>query len=326
MVDVASLPAGPRVREWAQKHRMSPWIVARLVRLTDHPTQLLEGLIKRPPTYLRLHPRRLDHDEIRKRLIARGFKMATSDLDPNVVRIRERPMSPGATIEHLRGYTTPQDLASASAGLALDPQPGERIADLATAPGVKTLHIADMMDDAGAIVAVEPDEARMRGLRFNLERCGVTSAVTRQETAQEIPGEAWADRVLVDAPCTGEGTMPKDRHRRMGQPEEIAAAAKTQSEILDAADRILRPGGTLVYATCTFAPEENEGQVQQLLDRGYVIEPLPFDSCGGVQLVDGVTEWPTLELDESLRATKRFLPGIHPTLGFYVAKLRKVDA
>ncbi len=322
-IPVARFAAGPKIREWARSNGFSDWMVARLVRLTDRPAQFLEGLLRAPPRYLRANPLRASADEVEKRLSAKGFRLSRSDLDPHVFRVREAPLSPGATVEHMLGMTTPQDLASASAPLALGARTGDIVADLAAAPGVKTLHMAGDLGARGAIVALEPDGGRMRALRFNLERCGVVSAVLRQEPAQALPGEAWADKVLLDAPCTGEGTLPKDRNRRQGTPEEIAALCGLQAELLDAADRVLRPGGTLVYATCTFAPEENEAQLQRLLRRGYRMEPLPFSRVSGVPLADGVTEWPGLELSSELRLAKRFLPGIHPTLGFFVARLRK---
>lgn len=336
MADAAALPVpefpvarfapGPRVREWAQEHRFSDWMVARLVRLTDQPSVLLDGLRRRPPRYLRVNPLRAEVDEVQRRLAARGFQLSRTDLDPQVLRVRQSPISAGATVEHLLGMTTLQDLASASAPLALGAKPGEVVADLAAAPGVKTMHVAGDLGGRGAVVAVEPNGERMRALRFNLERGGVTTAVLRKHEAQQLPGEGWADRVLLDAPCSGEGTIPKDRNRRFSRPEDLPPMAALQAQMVDTADRVLRPGGTLVYATCTFAPEENEAQLQRLLARGYRMEALPFDRCGGVPLAPGVTEWPGYTLDASLAKARRFLPGIHPTLGFFVAKLTKGGA
>jgi 16S rRNA C967 or C1407 C5-methylase (RsmB/RsmF family) len=319
----ARFAAGPKVREWARQHGVSDWLAARLMRLSDNPAAFMDGLLRRPPRYLRANPLRGTVEEAKLRLESKGFQLSRSDLDPNVLRVRQAPLSPGATVEHMQGMTTPQDLASASAPLALGAQPGDVVADLAAAPGVKTLHVAGDLGAHGAVVAVEPDAERMRALRFNLERCGVASAVLRRHPAQELPGEAWADRVLLDAPCTGEGTMPKDRNRRQARPEEMVQLCALQSELVDAADRILKPGGTLVYATCTFGPEENEAQAQRLVERGYRVEALPFDRCAGAPLAKGVTEWPGLALDPSLAKARRFLPGVHPTLGFFVVKLRK---
>lgn len=319
----ARFAAGPKVREWARQNGVSDWMAARLVKLTDNPSAFLDGLLRRPPRYIRANPLRCTVDEAKLRLESKGFQLSRGDLDPNVLRVRQAPLSPGATIEHMQGYTTPQDLASASAPLALGAQPGDVVADLAAAPGVKTLHVAGDLGAQGAVVAVEPDAERMRALRFNLERCGVASALLRQHPAQELPGEAWADKVLLDAPCTGEGTMPKDRNRRLARPEEMVELCALQSELVDVADRILKPGGTLVYATCTFGPEEDEAQAQRLVERGYKVEALPFDRCAGVALQKGVTEWPGLTLDPSLSKARRFLPGIHPTMGFFVVKLKK---
>ncbi len=324
-IEAARIPAGPKVREWARKHGFDEWMVARFVRLTDRPNRLLEGLTQAPPKYLRVNPLRADIRDIRTRLDARGFKLARTDLDPQMFRIRHAPISPGATHEHLLGYTTPQDLASTAAPLALDAGSAETVVDMAAAPGIKTLHLAGDMENQGRLVAVEPDPDRMRALRFTLERCGVANAALLQCRGQDLPGEAWADKVLLDAPCTGEGTLPKDRKRRRGRIEEISDRCTLQSELVDAADRILRPGGTMVYATCTLGPEENEAQVQRLLDRGYTMEPLPFDACGDEDLLPGITDWPGLELSDEVGMARRFLPGIHPTLGFFVAKLRKGD-
>src|SRR5438445_7932561 len=98
---VARLAPGPRVREVAQEHRFSDWMVARLVRLTDQPSILLDGLRRRPPRYLRVNPLRGGTDEVQKRLGARGFLLSHTDLDPQVFRVRQAPISPGATVEHL---------------------------------------------------------------------------------------------------------------------------------------------------------------------------------------------------------------------------------
>ncbi len=337
MPDAARIAAGPRIREWARKNRADDWLAARWVHMARYyedlgveatkergfSSRFLDGLVHTAPQYIRANPLRIKAPAVRKRLEARGFSLGATDLDRNVMRVREAPISVGATQEHLLGMTTPQDLASAAAPIALGAKPGETIADLAAAPGVKTLHMAGDMDDHGLIVASEPDEARVRALSFNLERGGVSCAMWHQKPAQELPGEEWADRVLLDAPCTGEGTIPKDRKRKRGRLEEVGTLSSLQEELLESADRILKPGGVLVYATCTFAPEENEAQVQMMLDSGYTIEPLPFDKCGGVPLLPGITEWPGLELSEDVAHARRFLPGVHPTLGFFVARLRK---
>ncbi len=333
MVEAVRVSAGPRIREWAQKSQMSDWMAARFAKVADLSGldasargRFLDGLRRKAPQYVRANPLRTTAKTLQVRLEARGFRLAPTQMDPHVFRLHEAPISPGATLEHLLGHSSPQDLASASAGIALGARPGDVVADLAAAPGMKTLHIAGDMKDRGAIVAVEPDEERLPALQKNLERGGVSCAAIRHETGQELPGEAWADKVLLDAPCTGEGTMPKDRNRRRGDIAEIGRLASLQEELLDAADRVLKPGGVLVYATCTFAPEENEIQVARMMERGYRIEPIGLDTCEGAPLGRGLTEWPGHTLPDEMQHARRFFPGVHPTLGFFVARLRKEDA
>src|SRR5688572_22077395 len=255
-VSVARFPAGPKIREWARAKGVSDWLAARLVKLTDEPATFLDGLLRRPPRYVRVNSLRGEVATVKQRLESRGFNFTRTDLDDAVLRVRQAPLSVGATLEHMLGMTTPQDLASASAPLALQAKPGDVVADLAAAPGVKTIHVAGDLRNRGAIVAAEPDAERMRALRFNLERAGVACAVLHRRNGEDLPGEAWADKVLLDAPCTGEGTMPKDRNRRFAKPEEIPRMCEIQAKLVEAADRILKPGGTIVYATCTFGPEE----------------------------------------------------------------------
>jgi NOL1/NOP2/sun family putative RNA methylase len=318
------------MRQWAAKNRFSEWMVARLARLAEDSgldahdrMKFLDGLTRFPPPYVRANLLRCTPEDLARRLDARGFRFKPTQFDPAVFQIQDAPISAGATLEHLLGWSSPQDLASSSAATALAPEPGQTIVDLAASPGMKTVHLAALMQDNGALVAVEPDGKRIPALRANLERSGVSCAVVQQSTAQEIPGKSFADGVLVDAPCTGEGTIPRDRKRRQGEIGEISKLSGLQEEILDAADRILKPGGSLVYATCTFAPEENELQVARLLERGYRMEKLPFDRCEGEKLGQGLTSWPGYEIPQEVSLARRFFPGIHPTLGFFVARLRK---
>ncbi len=333
MVEAARFAAGPKVRQWATKNGFSEWMVSRFHKVAEESglgpgdrLRFLDGLKKKPPQYVRANALRTDPFGLQQRLESRGFRIAPCSMDPAVFQIHHAPISQGATMEHMLGWSSPQDLSSTAAPLALGAKPGEVIADLAAAPGMKTIHVAGDMKDEGALVAVEPDKDRFRALSMNLERSGASCTVLRRETAQELPGSAWADRVMVDAPCTGEGTIPKDRTRRRGRPEETGILSLLQEDILASADRVLKPGGVLVYATCTFAPEENEAHVQRFLNNGYTMESTGLEHCEGQKLGHGVTKWPGLELSDEMRLARRFFPGVHPTLGFFVARMRKGDA
>jgi 16S rRNA (cytosine967-C5)-methyltransferase len=144
----------------------------------------------------------------------------------------------------------------------LDPQPGERVLDLCAAPGGKTTHIAALMADRGEIVAVERHGGRADALRRTCARLRATSIEVVTGDAARFATDEPFDRVLIDPPCSGLGTLqghPDLRWR--ASPEAIQRLASTQRAILEAGIAALKPGGTLVYSTCTLSPAENEEQV-----------------------------------------------------------------
>jgi 16S rRNA (cytosine967-C5)-methyltransferase len=160
------------------------------------------------------------------------------------------------------GAYAAQSRASMLVARALDPQPGERVLDLCAAPGGKTTHLAALMGDTGAVVAVERHAGRANALRRTCERLRCTNVEIRVEDAARVAATEPFDRVLVDPPCSGLGTLqghPDLRWRTT--PEAIERLARMQRDIVAAAVAALRPGGTLVYATCTLSPRENEEQV-----------------------------------------------------------------
>jgi 16S rRNA (cytosine967-C5)-methyltransferase len=161
-----------------------------------------------------------------------------------------------------QGAYTPQSRASMLVAHALDPQPGERILDLCAAPGGKTTHLAALMGDRGEVVAVERHPGRARALRVTAERMRASSVRVEVGDAARPRHDGPFDRVLVDPPCSGLGTLqghPDLRWR--ANPESIEVLAEQQRRILLAARTSVRPGGRIVYATCTLSPRENEDVV-----------------------------------------------------------------
>ncbi|MDP1849087.1 MAG: 16S rRNA (cytosine(967)-C(5))-methyltransferase RsmB [Solirubrobacteraceae bacterium] len=157
------------------------------------------------------------------------------------------------------GAYTAQSRAAMLVGRALDPQPGERVLDLCAAPGGKTTHLAALMGDEGEIVAVERHAGRAEALGRTAERMGATSIEVVHGDAARFSTDAPFDRALVDPPCSGLGTLQghPDLRWRM-DPESIERLVRGQEAILAAARAAVRPGGTIVYATCTLSPAENE--------------------------------------------------------------------
>ena len=177
---------------------------------------------------------------------------------------------PGLHPYHEAGVYYLQEASAMSAVALLDPQPGERICDLCAAPGGKSTQIAGRLLGQGFLLCNEWSPKRAKILSQNIERMGVSNALVTNETAdnlaRHLPG--FFDRVLIDAPCSGEGMFRKEEAAVTDWSQEtVLMCARRQAEIMDAGARLVRPGGRLVYSTCTFAPEENEEAVAAFLER-----------------------------------------------------------
>jgi len=170
---------------------------------------------------------------------------------------------------HLAGLYYLQDPSAMVAAELLAPRAGERVLDLAAAPGGKTTHLATLMQGSGLLVANEIKDKRLGHLAFNVERWGAGNAVVTNETPERLADHfgAFFDRVLVDAPCSGEGMFRKDAGARQDwSMEMVEGCSIRQRNILRVAARLVRPGGYLLYSTCTFAPEEDEGVLNGLVN------------------------------------------------------------
>lgn len=221
---------------------------------------------------------------------------------------------------HAGAFYSQEPSASAPAAM-LDVQPGMKVLDLCAAPGGKSSQLAAALGGEGLLVSNEYDGGRAVILRQNLERMGVANAVVLNETpariAAALPG--FFDRVLVDAPCSGEGMFRKEPQALAQHgPGLVAQCAALGSEILDAAAACLAPSGVLVYSTCTFAPEEDEGQVGAFLARHPEFELLPWpDRFGSPGEANRCGEYP-FEAEK----TRRIWP-CQGGEGHFMAKLRK---
>jgi NOL1/NOP2/sun family putative RNA methylase len=199
------------------------------------------------------------------------------ELPPSEISAGQHPF-------HRAGLYYLQDPSAMSPAELLNPQPGERVLDLSAAPGGKTTHLAALMQGRGLLVANEIKDKRVGHLAQNVERWGAGNVVVTNETPERLSDQLGPifDRVLVDAPCSGEGMFRKDMGARTDwSPEMVAGCAVRQHNILRVAARLVRPGGYLLYSTCTFAPEEDEGAVQSVLDA------FPDFSVASLPLLDG---------------------------------------
>ena len=213
----------------------------------------------------------------------------------------------------------------------LPPPPGaERALDACAAPGGKSAQIALAMGGRGTLVANDRSAPRTRALRATIDRLGLTNVAMTQFDAARLP-DHWAgfDYALVDAPCSCEGTSRKRPDRR---PPEIGddrrrPLVRAQRAILARAVDLARPGASIVYSTCTYAPEENEGVIDWLLGaegRPGAVELAPIEAPPGLPLAPGVTRWLGRDYHPSVAGAARLWPQTADTGGFFVAALRKI--
>lgn len=234
---------------------------------------------------------------------------------------------PGKHPYHEAGVYYIQEPSAMAPVTLLEVQPGERVLDLCAAPGGKSTQIAAALQGEGLLICNEIHPARAKILSENVERMGIRNACVTNETpahlAQVFP--EYFDRILVDAPCSGEGMFRKNEAAcEEWSPENVELCASRQDEIMDCAAAMLRPGGRLVYSTCTFAPRENEGSISRFVERHPEFEILPADKVKKqIQgLCDGVADWtenPVAHIEDTLRLWPQQINGE----GHYAAVLQK---
>lgn len=230
---------------------------------------------------------------------------------------------PGRHPYHEAGiYYIQEPSAMAPAGL-LEARPGDRILDLCAAPGGKSTQIAADMKGIGILVCNEIHPGRAKILSENVERMGIRNAMVTNETPQRLKEifPDYFDKILVDAPCSGEGMFRKNEEaRREWSPENIHLCAGRQDEILDCAAGMLRPGGRLVYSTCTFAPEENEGTMSRFIGRHPEFRIEKAHRTEGMET--GIPKWAEVQV-EGLEHTVRLWPHKIKGEGHFAAVLSR---
>ena len=299
---------------------------ARYRELVDDWSAFLDALRRPLPVCVWTNTLRETPERLAARLRADGVEV--SPLAWNDTAFRLPPgTKPGKLWPLLCGLYHIQEEVSMLPVALLDPRPGERVLDLCACPGNKTAQIAVAMRNGGTVVANDVQFGRMRAMRNTLERLGLFCVSTTVWDGRNYPsGAGEFDRVLVDAPCSCEGTSRKND----GVTEELAAGGyrhnvPIQKGILRRAIRLCRPGGRVVYSTCTYAPEENEEVIDwalgELGDDKLRVVPAHID---GLTASSGLIRWNGRNLHPDVAGTLRVWPHQNDTGGFFVAVLEKL--
>jgi NOL1/NOP2/sun family putative RNA methylase len=272
------------------------------------------------PVHLRMNTLRAPVRETRLRLEEQGVLLVKEDPLDFVYRA-VNISQPGHLLEFSLGLLHSQALSSVLAAFVLGPEPDETVLDLCAAPGSKTSLLAQLMQNKGVIVANDRNPDRLIPLKANLKRLGVTNTVITRYPGQNFPKRFFFDRVLVDVPCSAEGTLragPSGTLRQSTRANQ--KLTRLQRYLLLTAFDLLRVGGTLVYSTCTYSPDENEGAVQFLLNtRPAEIQPIAMD----LPHSPGLQQWKETSYDPSIKYCWRIYPQQIDTVGFFMARVNK---
>jgi NOL1/NOP2/sun family putative RNA methylase len=315
---------------------LSEQFIERLkLLLPDHFDRVMKAFSHPRVTSFRVNTLKATTEEITKDLEAAGYSLHQVSWWKDAFYLPNVEVQQIFHPAYVEGKMYVQGLSSMLPPLILDPQPEERILDLTAAPGSKTTQMAALMNNEGSILANDLSPVRLFKLQANLKQQGVINTQVKRGLGEllwrKFPEQF--DRVLVDVPCSMEGRIFLDDPKTYEEwsLKKIKELSMRQRQLLRSAISATKPGGTIVYSTCTLAPEENEEVVQWVLEKEngkVVLEPVQIEglSKGPSELVvPGITQWQNQTFSDEMSKTLRIYPS-QTMEGFFVAKLRKLES
>src|SRR3989344_3852146 len=262
--------------------------------------------------------------EVKKSIKAKGWKLVPIPLCKEGFWIEHNERRDvGNLYEYHVGKIYVQEAASMIPPLVLKPKPGDLVLDMAASPGSKTTQMAAMMNNEGLLVANDYKGDRLQSLGINLQRCVITNVLITLMRGQGIKGMQF-DKILLDAPCSGTGTIRKSlKTISIWNASMITKLAREQKELIEVAFQNLKPGGEMVYSTCSLEPEENEGVVSFLLEK-YENAEIVKVVLPGLKLSPVVMEFKKEKYHPAVKHAIRIWPQDNDTEGFFVCKIKKL--
>jgi len=272
---------------------------------------------------IRVNTLKISTLQLKKRLEQKGFELEPIKWVPYGFKVIKETYNLGSSHEFLQGYYYLQNVASMVSAIILDPKPNDTVIDMCAAPGSKATHIAQFMKNEGTLILIDKNKNRIPALETNLRRMGIiNSIVLNMDSINLSKLNVKADKILLDAPCTGEGLIRQDSRRKKNRKmKDIEKMASIQKKLLKAGLNTLKLGGKLLYCTCSIAPEENELIVNNVLNELNNFTIIEISKDYGVS---GLTEIFGTRLIDNLKFSQRLYPHIHDTIGFYFCLLQKM--
>lgn len=288
---------------------------------------IARALHETPSLCLRVNRIKTDREELRSSLIESGCEVLPSRFIPDAMIIRTGGKNVVAPEAFAMGYFAVQDEAAMLTAIIADPLPGQTAADLCAAPGGKACHLADLMENRGRIYAFDLNASRLDLVRNNAGRLGTDIIRCRQSDARDVTAADLdggpADIVLADVPCSGLGILRRKPDIMLNMThEKMTGLYPLQEAILDNAATLVKPGGILIYSTCTMNPAENEERIQHFIDKNRGI----FGLTGFSELLpDRLTDMDPGLADEAAGGMITLYPDVHGCDGFFISKMRRLQ-
>ncbi|MFO7797282.1 MAG: NOL1/NOP2/sun family putative RNA methylase [Promethearchaeati archaeon] len=300
-------------------------MIERYLKLFDksETIKFLDSNETSPSTWIRVNTLKINPNNLKSRLTKKGFSLKKSEWLPYAFKVQKEPLSIGSTHEYLQGYYYIQDLASILPPYFLNPKPTDLVIDMAAAPGGKATHLAQIMKNRGSMVLIDWNKKRIPSLESNIRRMGVHNSIILYMDSKNLKKlSIRPDKILLDAPCTGEGLIRQDPKRKKSkQLEDLLKMSQIQKSLLLSGLDTLKSNGLLLYSTCSIAPEENEIVVNEVLKKRKNIRIIKMKKNLGISGFNSVYG---NDLNEDLKHTQRFYPHTHDTIGFFICLFKKI--
>jgi NOL1/NOP2/sun family putative RNA methylase len=308
----------------AEKYGYLRYMIERYIKLLgrDETINLLEANEKLLIPTIRINTLKVEIKSLIEKLQSKGFKLEKLDWIDYGYKITKVPMNLGSLHEYLQGYYYLQSYASMIPVHILDPKPWETVVDMCAAPGSKSTQISQLMQNTGILILFDKNEKRIPALNANLSRMGVVNSILINQDAINLPKLGIeADKVLLDAPCTGEGLIRRDPKRKTSRTmHDIRKLQNVQAKLLEAGLSSLKKGGRLVYSTCSIAPEENEMVIDKIVKKNDGIKIIEMKDKIGLP---GLTEFDGIDFTSDLKYAQRMYPHTHDSEGFFFCLMKK---